>query len=136
VAKGTPEQGYQSRFSPAQLYRAAIVAIDQYVGANLGAATFSALATRDQDKLLKGLESATSSSTAVSTAILLAHVLQNTKEGIFPIPFTAATKDMAAWKMIGFPGAHYDYKEWFLVTASACLTRRSVSKAGPGGRVK
>jgi gluconate 2-dehydrogenase gamma chain len=33
--KGTPEQGYQSRFSPAQLYRAAIAAIDSYVGANL-----------------------------------------------------------------------------------------------------
>src|SRR6202163_849709 len=29
--KGTPEQGYQSRFSPAQLYRAAMVAIDSYV---------------------------------------------------------------------------------------------------------
>src|ERR1700688_1969656 len=55
--QGTPEQGYPSRFSPAQLYRAAIVAIDQYVGANLGTATFSALATTDQDKLLKGLES-------------------------------------------------------------------------------
>src|ERR1700689_2419487 len=55
--KGTPEQGYQSRFSPAQLYRAAVTAIDQYVGANFNGVTFSKLSTADQDKLLKGLES-------------------------------------------------------------------------------
>src|ERR1700733_6672802 len=55
--KGTPEQGYQSRYSPAQLYRAAVVAIDGYVRANLGAATFAKLAVADQDKALKGLES-------------------------------------------------------------------------------
>src|ERR1700676_1237382 len=45
--KGTPEQGYQSRFSPAQLYRAAIAAIDRYVGANFNGAAFSKLATDD-----------------------------------------------------------------------------------------
>src|ERR1700691_3158679 len=37
-AQGTPEQGDHSRFSPAHLYRAAIVAIDQYVRTNFGAA--------------------------------------------------------------------------------------------------
>src|ERR1700690_1560247 len=55
--KGTPEQGYQSRFSPAQLYRAAIVAIEKYVGANFNGATFGKLAPTDRDKVLKGLES-------------------------------------------------------------------------------
>src|SRR6202166_4076210 len=46
--KGTAEQGYQSRFSPAQLYRAAIAAIDRHVGANLGAPTFAQLAVAAQ----------------------------------------------------------------------------------------
>src|ERR1700728_3926083 len=55
--KGTPEQGYQTRFSPAQLYRAAIAAIDKYVGANFNGISFSKLTAEDQDKLLKGLES-------------------------------------------------------------------------------
>src|SRR5471030_1951117 len=41
--KGVPEQGYQSRFSPAQLYRAAIAAIEKYVGANFGGTVFSKL---------------------------------------------------------------------------------------------
>jgi gluconate 2-dehydrogenase gamma chain len=38
--------------------------------------------------------------------------LQNTKEGYFSDPVYGGNKDMGAWKMIGFPGAHYNYKEW------------------------
>src|SRR6202012_5280128 len=55
--KGTPEQGYQSRFTPAQFYRAAITAIDKHVAANFNGATLAKLAAEDQDKVLKGLES-------------------------------------------------------------------------------
>ena len=36
----------------------------------------------------------------------------NVLEGYFSDPLYGGNKDMAAWKMIGFPGAHYDYKEW------------------------
>ena len=111
--KGTPEQGYQSRFSPAQLYRAAIAAIDQYVGANLGAATFAKLAAADQDKLLKGLESGeVKLDGGVDAKSFFAMFLQNTKEGYFSDPIYGGNKDMGAWKMIGFPGAHYNYKDW------------------------
>ncbi len=111
--KGVPEQGYQSRFSPAQLYRAAIAAIDRYVGATFGGAVFSKLAATDQDKVLKGLESgAISLDGGVDSKTFFAMLLQNTKEGYFSDPIYGGNKDMAAWKMIGFPGAHYDYKEW------------------------
>jgi gluconate 2-dehydrogenase gamma chain len=111
--KGTPEQGYQSRYSPAQLYRAAVVAIDSYVSANLGAAAFAKLAVADQDKALKGLESGTITlEGGVDSKSFFAMLLQNTKEGYFSDPIYGGNKDMAAWKMIGFPGAHYDYKEW------------------------
>ena len=51
--KGTPEQGYQSRFTPAQLYRAAIAAIDKHVAANFNGAAFAKLAADDQDKVLE-----------------------------------------------------------------------------------
>jgi gluconate 2-dehydrogenase gamma chain len=110
--KGTPEQGYQSRYSPAQLYRAAIAAIDKYVAANLGAAAFPKLAAADQDKALKGLESGEIKLDGVDSKSFFAMLLQNTKEGYFSDPIYGGNKDMGAWKMIGFPGAHYDYKEW------------------------
>jgi gluconate 2-dehydrogenase gamma chain len=111
--KGTPEQGYQSRFTPAQLYRAAIVAIDKYVGENFKGTTFSKLATDDQDKVLKGLESGEIQlDGGVDSKTFFGMLLQNTKEGYFSDPIYGGNKDMGAWKMIGFPGAHYDYKEW------------------------
>ena len=111
--RGTPEQGYQSRYNPAQLYRAAIAAIDKYAGANLGAPTFAALAAADQDKALKGLESGEIAlDGGVDAKSFFAMLLQNTKEGYFSDPIYGGNKDMGAWKMIGFPGAHYDYKEW------------------------
>jgi gluconate 2-dehydrogenase gamma chain len=111
--KGTPEQGYQSRFSPAQLYRAAIGAIDKYVGANFNDTAFSKLATDNQDKVLKGFESGEIKlDGGVDSKSFFDMLLQNTKEGYFSDPIYGGNKDMAAWKMIGFPGAHYDYKEW------------------------
>jgi gluconate 2-dehydrogenase gamma chain len=111
--KGTPEQGYQSRFSPSQLYRAAIAAIDKYAGDNFNGASFSKLTAEDQDKVLKGLESGDINLDAgVDGKTFFAMLLQNTKEGYFSDPIYGGNKDMGAWKMIGFPGAHYDYKEW------------------------
>jgi gluconate 2-dehydrogenase gamma chain len=112
-AKGTPEQGYQSRFSPAQLYRAAIVEIDWYVGAHFDATTFSQLAPTDQDAVLKGLDRGEIQlEGSVDGKTFFGMLLQNTKEGYFSDPIYGGNKNMAAWKMIGFPGAHYDYKEW------------------------
>jgi gluconate 2-dehydrogenase gamma chain len=111
--KGTPEQGYQSRFSPAQLYRAAIASIDQYVKGNLHATSFAKLEAADQDKTLKGLESGDIKlDGGVDSKTFFAMLLQNTKEGYFSDPIYGGNKDMDAWKMIGFPGAHYDYTDW------------------------
>ncbi len=111
--KGTPEQGYQSRFSPAQYYRAAIAAIDQYVTAGANGKAFVKLAAGDQDTVLKGLESgATQLEGGVDSKVFFAMLLQNTKEGYFSDPIYGGNRGMGAWKMIGFPGAHYDYKEW------------------------
>ena len=111
--KGTPEQGYQTRFSPAQLYRAAISAIDKYAGENFSGTVFSKLGADNQDKVLKGLESGEIKlDGGVDSKTFFAMLLQNTKEGYFSDPIYGGNKDMGAWKMIGFPGAHYDYKEW------------------------
>jgi gluconate 2-dehydrogenase gamma chain len=111
--KGTPEQGYQSRFNPAQLYRAAIAAIDQHVSANFNGVNFAKLSAADQDTTLKGLESGDIKlDGGVDAKSFFAMLLQNTKEGYFSDPIYGGNKDLGAWKMIGFPGAHYNYKEW------------------------
>jgi gluconate 2-dehydrogenase gamma chain len=111
--QGTPEQGYQMRFSPAQLYRAAIKAIDAYTSATFGGRAFANLNDVEKDVVLKGLESGSIKlSGGVESKTFFAMLLQNTKEGYFSDPIYGGNKDMAAWKMIGFPGAHYDYSNW------------------------
>ena len=111
-SKGTPEQGYQSRFSPAQLYRAAIPAVERYVGSQFSGATFKQLSSDQQDQVLKALDTGKATLTDVDGRAFFALFLQNVLEGYFSDPLYGGNKDMAAWKMIGFPGAHYDYKEW------------------------
>jgi gluconate 2-dehydrogenase gamma chain len=111
--KGTPEQGYQSRFTPAQFYRAAIAAIDASVGAASNGASFAKLSPDDQDGVLKSLEKGDRQlSGGVDSKAFFAMFLQNVKEGYFSDPIYGGNRDMGAWKMIGFPGARYDYKEW------------------------
>jgi gluconate 2-dehydrogenase gamma chain len=111
--KGVPEQGYQLRFSPAQLYRAAIVAIDKHVSDRFSARSFSLLNAADQDQVLRDLEAGTIQlEEGVEAKPFFDMLLQNTKEGYFSDPIYGGNRDMGAWKMIGFPGAHYDYSEW------------------------
>lgn len=110
--KGTPEQGYQSRFSPAQLYRAAIPAVERYAKSQHDGKSFRELAEPDQDAVLKALESGEAKLDGADGKGFFAMLLQNTLEGYFSDPIYGGNKDMAAWKMIGFPGAHYDYREW------------------------
>ncbi len=110
--KGAPEQGYQSRYSPAQMYRAAIPAIEKYVAGKYRGKSFKELSAGDQDIVLKGLEAGTIKLDNADGKAFFALFLQNTIEGYFSDPIYGGNKDMAAWKMIGFPGAHYDYREW------------------------
>jgi gluconate 2-dehydrogenase gamma chain len=110
--QGTPQQGYQSRFNPAQLYRAALKAIADHVFKAYGGLTFQGLQPDAKDKLLKDLEAGQVELDGVDGKAFFTMLLQNTKEGYFSDPIYGGNKDMAAWKMIGFPGAHYDYREW------------------------
>jgi gluconate 2-dehydrogenase gamma chain len=126
-AKGASTQGFQSRMNPAELYRAAIKAIDDHVAAagvqprTAGATSsgdppaakaFADLPPDQQDHLLKQLEDGTLKLAGVDAKTYFKMLLQNTKEGMFSDPIYGGNKDMAGWKMIGFPGARYDYTEW------------------------
>lgn len=110
---GTPEQGYQSRFSPAQFYRHAIAAIGQAVGRLYRGAAFNTLDPSTQDALLKQMESGDLVlDSSISSKEFFTMLLQNVREGYFSDPIYGGNRNGAAWAMIGFPGAHYDYSPW------------------------
>lgn len=110
---GTASQGYQSRFTPAQFYRHAIGAIEQAVGRSANGKAFKDIAPEQQDTLLKQMESGDLKLDGpITSKVFFTMFLQNVLEGYFSDPIYGGNKDGAAWKMIGFPGAHYDYSEW------------------------
>ena len=111
-ADGEETQGYQSRMTPAQLYRAAIKAIDEHCRRSFGDKTFSALSADQQDQVLSGLEKGEISLGAVKAKSFFEAFLQNTVEGFFSDPIYGGNRDMVGWKLIGFPGARYDYRPY------------------------
>jgi gluconate 2-dehydrogenase gamma chain len=110
--KGEKTQGFQSRFAPADMYRAAIKAIDAHVAKQQQNKKFADLPGDAQDKLLSEMEKGKVELSGVDASAFFKILLQNTKEGMFSDPIYGGNKDMAAWKMIGFPGARYDYRDW------------------------
>jgi gluconate 2-dehydrogenase gamma chain len=111
--EGTPTQGYQSRFTPAQFYRHAIAAVDRATARAYRGKSFKELAAADQDALLKQMESGELKLDGpVPSKAFFSMLLQNVLEGYFSDPLYGGNRGGAAWKMIGFPGAHYDYSDW------------------------
>ncbi|TCN81175.1 gluconate 2-dehydrogenase subunit 3 family protein [Shewanella fodinae] len=105
------ELGYQSPLTPAQTYQKGIAATDAYCQKTFGK-VFADLSAEQQDALLTQLQSGQVALTDLSAKQFFDFLLQNTKEGYFADPIHGGNKDMAAWKMIGFPGARASYLEW------------------------
>jgi gluconate 2-dehydrogenase gamma chain len=111
--KGLPTQGWQMH-APAEVYRAAIPAIDQWSTAAHGGA-FAALDSTGQDAVLKALESGEARLAGGPDAeAFFALLLQNTMEGYLADPIYGGNRDMGPWRMIGFPGARYDLRPFVL----------------------
>jgi gluconate 2-dehydrogenase gamma chain len=94
------------------VYRAAITAIDDYCRKTFNNQPFASLKEAQQDELLRGLESGDVKLANVKATTFFDLLLQNTIEGFFSDPLYGGNRDMIGWKLIGFPGAHYDYREY------------------------
>jgi gluconate 2-dehydrogenase gamma chain len=136
-SKGESTQGFQSRMAPAILYRTAIQSIEKHVSSGQAGKRFAQLTAEQQDDLLKGLEAGKIELDAVDAKTFFKVLLQNTKEGAFADPMYGGNKDMAGWKMLGFPGARYDYLDWvdrhnvkYALAPVAILGRAEWHKAG------
>lgn len=109
--KGTKEQGLQSAVTPAQSYRTALSALDRAVHDKHGK-SFAELSDDNKDEVIRGLEDGSLKLDGTDGQAFFKLILKDTQNGFFADPVYGGNKDMAAWKMIGFPGAHYDYRDW------------------------
>lgn len=111
-AAGATTQGYQMPDAPAARYRSGLKAVMNYVKSEFGDKTFAQIPGQDQDKVLSGLETGSIAFKGIDGKDFFALLLQNTQEGFFADPVYGGNRDMAGWKLIGFPGARYDYRDW------------------------
>jgi gluconate 2-dehydrogenase gamma chain len=115
--QGVEQQGPQSSRTPAQTYRAALRALDQYCREGRGNGTshgksFADLTPEEQDEVLHGVEAGTVQLSGVEASQFFTTLLRDIKDGFFADPIYGGNRDMCAWRMIGFPGARYDYRDW------------------------
>jgi gluconate 2-dehydrogenase gamma chain len=110
--KGTKEQGPQSPLTPAELYRKGLAGLDQYCKANKGGKAFAQLPADQQDEVLKKVEAGEAKFNDVDAQGFFDALLKDVPEGFFSDPIHGGNRDMVGWKMIGFPGIRYDYRDW------------------------
>jgi len=114
--EGTPQQGYQSRFTPQEVYRIAIREINQHCKAEFDR-PFAQLAGDRQLRLLEQLEKDEIALPSLSSKFFFDLLWRNTEEGYFADPLYGGNRDKVGWKLLGFPGVPSgQYRE--LVTSS------------------
>lgn len=99
--EGTPSQGYQLPYTPAELYRRALAGIDP--------SRVLSLSDSDKDELLTRLEKDEMALNGVPGKAFFAMLHQNVSEGYFADPAYNGNRDYAGWNMVGFPGANAYY---------------------------
>jgi gluconate 2-dehydrogenase gamma chain len=103
------QQGYQLKYSPADLYRVAIREIREQVAMTHGGKELWDLGASDIDAVLSALETGRMALPSLPSAVFFETLLANTIEGYFADPAYGGNRDMVSWRMIGFPGAFAQY---------------------------
>ncbi len=102
-AEGTPQQGFQSRLMPQEIYRYGIAETDAHCKREHGK-TFRLLSGEQQDEVLKALEKNTLELPSLSAKLFFSLLWRNTEEGFFSDPVYGGNRDKAGWRLLGFPG--------------------------------
>lgn len=101
--EGTPEQGFQSRFTPQEIYRIGIREVNDHCRSRHGR-LFEHLSGAEQDEILKALENGEVELPSLSSRLFFDLLWRNTEEGFFADPMYGGNRGKAGWKLLGFPG--------------------------------
>ena len=101
--EGTPEQGFQSRLTPQEIYRIGIREINNYC-LGLYEKPFDQLPGEKQDEVLKALEKGAVELPSLSSKLFFDLLWRNTEEGFFADPMYGGNRNKVGWRLIGFPG--------------------------------
>lgn len=124
-----PTQGFQSPLTPAQAYRKGLAGLAAHVARHFGGRKVPQLSPEELDRLLTALEKREANSPEFNGSEIFDLIHNNTMEGFFADPIYGGNRDMVAWKLIGFPGTRYDYRD-VLAKTGARYTMPPVSLLG------
>ena len=102
----------QGPLTPAQLYRHMLAALNEHSRAAYAGRTFAQIPDSEKDRIITGMEKGSLKLQGLVAKPFFNTLLRDTRQGFFADPVYGGNRDMAAWKMIGFPGARYDYRDW------------------------
>ncbi len=108
--KAKPELGYQLALAPREFFRAGIAAANQWSRQTYGK-DFDRLAAADRETALKAMEAGKADFAGFDSRMFFDALLQIAMEGFFADPIYGGNRDMAAWKMVGYPGLPATYRE-------------------------
>ncbi len=111
IENGLPEAGPQYKDVPAERYRLGLASINEISQAKYNGKKFSEISEQQQDDLLGKIESGVLPLSGVNGKLFFDQLVINMREGYFADPLYGGNKDMAGWKMLGFPGAQYDFRD-------------------------
>ncbi len=126
--KGTPMQGYQLEYTPAELFRRSITAIREHFSGQ--GTSFEQLTPEEKDAYLASLEKGESDLNGVPSNVFFEFFWKHTVEGFFSDPIYGGNKNKVGWKYVGFPGAYADYYD--LVDKHGLEFRREPVGIGDG----
>jgi gluconate 2-dehydrogenase gamma chain len=66
----------------------------------------------EQDAVLRDLERGVLKLEGIDGKAFFEQVVKDVQMGFFADPIYGGNRNMVAWKMIGFPGARYNYLDW------------------------
>ncbi|ARU93859.1 gluconate 2-dehydrogenase subunit 3 family protein [Tatumella citrea] len=111
IQNGLPEAGPQYKDVPAERYRLGLASVNEISQAKYNGKKFNEISEEQQDDLLGKIESGVLPLTGVDGKLFFDQLVINMREGFFADPLYGGNKDMAGWKMLGFPGAQYDFRD-------------------------
>jgi gluconate 2-dehydrogenase gamma chain len=106
--RGKPEQGYQLALTPREFFLAGIAATNEWCRKTCGK-DFDRLPTSARIDALKALEEGKADLGHLSARQFFNALLTITMEGFFADPIYGGNRNMASWKMLGFPGLPATY---------------------------
>lgn len=107
--KGKPEQGYQLSLNPREFFRAGIASANEFTRKAYGK-DFDRLNEEQRIAALQAMEAGKAEFKGFGSAMFFNALLQLTMEGFFADPMYGGNRDMAAWKMVGYPGLPATYR--------------------------